>query len=110
MACRLQNRRVTTMPIAQAREHLAEVVESAQKTHDRVTLTGHGQPAAVIIAAADLDSILETLDVLSTPAALEAIREAEGDVAAGRFVTIDDMRAAVRDRARKPEIRQDNFR
>ena len=85
--------------MAQARDHLAEVVESVQKTHDRVTLTRHGQPAAVIIAAADLDSILETLDVLSTPGALEAIREGEADVAAGRYVTMEDMRAAVRDRA-----------
>jgi len=91
--------RLTIMPMAQARDHLAELVESVQKTHDRVTLTRHGQPAAVIIAAADLDSILETLDVLSTPGALEAIREGEADVAAGRYVTMDDMRAAVRDRA-----------
>jgi antitoxin YefM len=90
---------MTIMPMAQARDHLAEVVESVQKTHDRVTLTRHGQPAAVIIAAADLDSILETLDILSTPGALEAIREGEADVAAGRYVTMEDMRAAVRDRA-----------
>ena len=85
--------------MAQARDRLAEVVESVQKTHDRVTLTRHGQPAAVIIAVADLDSILETLDILSTPGALEAIREGQADVAAGRYVTMEDMRAAVRDRA-----------
>ena len=90
---------MTIMPMAQARDHLAEVVESVQKTHDRVTLTRHGQPAAVIIAAADLDSILETLDILSTPGALEAIREGQADAAAGRYVTMEDMRAAVRDRA-----------
>lgn len=87
------------MPMAQARDHLAEVVESVQKTHDRVTLTRHGQPAAVIIAAADLDSILETLDVLSTPGALEAIREGAADADAGRYVTMDDLRATLRDRA-----------
>jgi antitoxin YefM len=86
------------MPMAQARDHFAEVVESVQKTHDRVTLTRHGQPAAVIIAAADLDSILETLDILSTPGALDAIREGEADSAAGRLVSMEDMRAAVRDR------------
>ena len=90
---------MTIMPMAQARDRLAEVVESVQKTHDRVTLTRHGQPAAVIIAVADLDSILETLDILSTPGALEAIREGQADVAAGRYVTMEDMRAAVRDRA-----------
>lgn len=87
------------MPMAQARDHLAEVVESVQETHDRVTLTRHGQPAAVIIAAADLDSILETLDVLSTPGALETIREGAADAAAGRNVTMDDLRETLRDRA-----------
>ena len=87
------------MPMAQARDHLAEVVESVQETHDRVTSTRHGQPVAVIIAATDLDSTLETLDVLSTPGSREAVREGEADVAAGRYVTMKDMRAAVRDRA-----------
>lgn len=86
------------MPMAQARDHLAEVVESVQKTHDRVTLTRHGQPAAVILAAADLESILETLDILSTPGALEAIREGEADAAAERFVTMEDLSATARNR------------
>ena len=85
--------------MAQARDHLAELVESVQRTHDRVTLTRHGQPAAVIIAAADLDCILETLDVLSTPGALEAIREGAADADAGRHATMDDLRETLRDRA-----------
>ena len=55
-----------------------------QRAHERVTLTRHGQPAAVIIAAADLDAILETLDLLSTPGALDAIREGEADLAAAQ--------------------------
>lgn len=87
------------MPMAHARDHLAEVVESVQKTHERVTLTRHGRPAAVIIAAADLDAILETLDILSTPGALEAIRDGQADLAAGRDATMQDLWSAVRDRS-----------
>jgi antitoxin YefM len=81
------------MPMAQARDHLSEIVDSVQKTHDRVTLTRHGQPAAVLIAAADLDSLLETLDILSKPGALQEIREAEADLAAGRTTTMEELRA-----------------
>ncbi len=77
--------------MAQARDHLSEIVDSVQKTHDRVTLTKHGQPAAVLIAAADLDSLLETLDILSTPGALQEIREAEADLAAGRTTTMQEL-------------------
>ncbi len=79
--------------MAQARDHLSEIVDSVQKTHDRVTLTKHGQPAAVLIAASDLDSLLETLDILSTPGALQEIREAEADLAAGRITTMQQLRA-----------------
>ena len=83
---------MTIMPMAQARDHLAEIVDSVQKTHDRVTLTRHGQPAAVLIAAADLDSLLETLDILSTPGALREIQEAEADLTAGRTATMQELR------------------
>jgi len=84
---------VTIVLMAQARDHLSEIVDSVQKTHDRVTLTKHGQPAAVLIAAADLDSLLETLDILSTPGALQEIREAEANLAAGRTTTMQELRA-----------------
>lgn len=79
--------------MAQARDHLSEIVDSVQKTHDRITLTRHGQPAAVLIAAADLDSLLETLDILSTPGALQEIRDAEADLAAGRTASMQELRA-----------------
>jgi antitoxin YefM len=78
----------------QAPDHLAEVVDSVQKTRERVTLTRDvGQSAAVLIAVDDLDSLLETLDILATPGALQEIREAEADIAAGRTVTLEELRA-----------------
>lgn len=61
--------------MAVARDHLADLVESVQRTYDRVTLTRHGQPAAVLIAADDLESLRETIEVLSTPGAVEDLRE-----------------------------------
>jgi len=88
---------MTFVPVAQARDHLAELVESVQKTHDRVTLTRHGQPAAVLIAADDLDALLETLDLLANPRTVTAMREGEADLVAGRVATMDDLWTAVRD-------------
>ena len=73
---------MTTVPMAEARDHLADLVDSVQNTYDRVTLTRHGQPAAVLIAADDLESLLETIEILSTPGAMEDIHEGLDEYAA----------------------------
>jgi antitoxin YefM len=77
---------VTNVPLGDARNELSRYVADVERTHDRVTITRHGKPAAVLISPDDLESLEETIDILSTPGALEAIREGEADARAGRFV------------------------
>ncbi len=73
----------TTVPLGEAKNRLSEYVSDVVSTHERVTITRHGRAAAVLIALDDLASLEETLDILSDPAALAGIREAEHDIAAG---------------------------
>jgi antitoxin YefM len=80
------------VPLGQARNRLSEYVADVERTHERITITRHGHPAAVLISADDLASIEETLDVLRTPGAVEAIREGRADAEAGRFVSNDEIR------------------
>jgi len=47
-----------TYPVLEASSHLAELVERARRSHERVVLTERGQPAAVLIAAATRTSWL----------------------------------------------------
>lgn len=54
---------MTTIPLGEARYRLPEVVTQAEDTHDRIVITRHGQPAAVLIAADDLWALEETLDI-----------------------------------------------
>ena len=68
---------MTATPLGNARDHLSEYVADVQRTHNRVTITRYGQPAAVLISADELASLDETVDILSTPGALDAIRQAE---------------------------------
>jgi antitoxin YefM len=84
---------MTTVPLGEARNRLSEYVADVERTHERMTITRHGHPAAVLISADDLASIEETLDILGTPGALEAIREGRADAAAGRFVANEEIRA-----------------
>jgi prevent-host-death family protein len=46
-----------TCPVPQAGSHLAELVDRARRSHERVVLTEHGQPAAVLISVDDLDEL-----------------------------------------------------
>jgi antitoxin YefM len=83
---------MAVVPLGEARNHLSEYVADVERTHERVTITRHGHPAAVLISADELASIEETLEVLRTPGAVEAIREGLADAAAGRFVSNDEIR------------------
>ncbi len=89
---------VTAVPLGEARNHLSEYVAQVERTHERITITRHGHPAAVLISADDLASIEETLAVLRTPGALEAISQGRADAAAGRFADSDEIKALYRSR------------
>jgi antitoxin YefM len=72
------------IPLAEVKNRLSEVVDRIRRQHGRVVITKHGHPAAVILSLEDLESLEESLEILSDPEMLEAIREAQADVDAGR--------------------------
>ncbi len=84
---------MTAVPLGDARDRLSEYVSEVERTHQRVTITRHGHPAAVLISADDLAAIEETLEVLGTPGAAEAISEGLADAAAGRFADNDALKS-----------------
>jgi antitoxin YefM len=84
---------MTAVPLGDARDRLSEYVSEVERTHQRVTITRHGHPAAVLISADDLAAIEETLEILGTPGAAEAINEGLADVAAGRFADNDALKS-----------------
>lgn len=80
---------VTTL--ADAKAHFSEIVTSAESTHERTTVTKNGRPAVVIISADDLESLEETLAIMSDPALLAAVRERADEPA--QSVSKDEMLA-----------------
>lgn len=61
---------------------------------ERVVVTRNGRPAAVLISPDDLDSLEETLELLSDQSAVKELVEAEAAVAAGDVVRgVDAVRA-----------------
>jgi len=81
------------IPISKVKDKLNEYVDSVASTHDQVTITKNGAPAAVLIGAGEWESIQETLFWLSQPGIRNTITEAETGVAAGRTHGEDEIRA-----------------
>lgn len=82
-----------TLPLAEIKAHLSEIVDRVEHEHERVVLTRNGRPAAVIMSPEDLEAIEDTLDLLSDPRALKEINAARADVGKGRVIKGDALRA-----------------
>jgi len=87
---------VDRLPLADVKNRLSEVVELVEVEHARVTITKHGRPAAVLISADDLESLEETLALLSDPEALAQVRASRAEVGAGQRVALTKEQALAR--------------
>jgi antitoxin YefM len=91
---------MTTIPLADAKARLSAVLDEVRDTHERVVITRNGRPEAVIMSVSDLEALEETLDLLSTPGALEEIRLAEAEIARGEAIDADELRQLIEQRKR----------
>ena len=83
----------TTLPLAEIKKRLSEIVDGVEHRHDRVVLTRNGRPAAVILSPEDLEALEQTLDILSDPKSVRAIRKAEAEIDQGKTFTAEELRA-----------------
>jgi prevent-host-death family protein len=63
--------------LADAKARLSELVASVAGTWERVVITKNGRPVAVLMSVEDLEALVETLEVLSDPESMAAIRASE---------------------------------
>lgn len=89
---------MSNISLAEAKAHLSEVITRVSKHHERVTVTVHGQPSAVLVAPDDLDALEETIAVLGNADLMKQLAAAEADLAAGRVESQEDLEAAMRSR------------
>jgi antitoxin YefM len=82
-----------TLPLAEIKARLSEIVDLVEEQHERVTLTRNGRPAAVLISPADLEALEDTLDLLSDPKAVREIERARADIAKGKGIGPEQLKA-----------------
>ena len=76
---------MSTMSLAEAKAHLSEVVNRVSTQHERVTVTVHGHPSAILLAPEDLERLEETIAVLADKELLRDLAASDDDIAAGRL-------------------------
>ncbi|MGH8933202.1 MAG: type II toxin-antitoxin system Phd/YefM family antitoxin [Egibacteraceae bacterium] len=89
---------MVTYPLGAARDKLSEILAEVERTHERVVITRHGRAIAVILSPDDLESLEETLDILSSPGALEEIQEARAAIARGEVYSLEQVETEVAQR------------
>lgn len=85
---------MTTDSLRNVKDRFSEFVDRVDREHERIVVTRNGRPAAVLISPDDIDSLEETLELLSDQTAVKELVEAEAAVAAGDVVRgVDAVRA-----------------
>ncbi len=81
-----------TIPLSDAKTRLSQIADEVDRTHQRVQITKNGRSYVVLISAEDLASLEATLELMSEPAAVERVRQAQTDLARGEGISGEQMR------------------
>lgn len=80
------------LSIDEFREHFSELVKSVTSKRGRITIKTPDGGEVVLMNAADLEGLEETLEILSDPEEVAAIKRGSAEAARGVFVDVDDLR------------------
>jgi antitoxin YefM len=82
-----------TLPLANVKAKFSEMVDRVEHTHDRIIVTRNGRPAAVLISPDELESLEDTLELLSDPEVMRQLDEARHAYKSGDFITGEELRS-----------------
>ncbi|MGI8945717.1 MAG: type II toxin-antitoxin system Phd/YefM family antitoxin [Thermoleophilaceae bacterium] len=80
------------VPFTEARARLTELLDEVNERHEHVVITRNGRPAAVVLSSEEYEALVETLEILDDSETMEALRESEADLRAGRWHSLEEVR------------------
>ena len=89
---------LTVLPLGDVKSHLSELVSRVHGHHERVTVTVHGGPSAVLIAPEDLERREETLEIMRDVAMMNRLAESDAELARGECVSAEEFAEVMRQR------------
>ncbi|HJT20444.1 MAG TPA: type II toxin-antitoxin system Phd/YefM family antitoxin [Nitrospira sp.] len=80
-----------TLSLKEARSQFSTIVERAGRLSERVIVTKNGTPKAVLMSAEEYESWVETLELLSNPKAVKALRQGIKEAKARKLASFKDV-------------------
>ena len=80
-----------TVTLKALRPGLPKVANGVLEKYDRYIVTKRGRPVMVIINPEDLESMIETIEILSDKSAIKRIKKARKEAISGRTISLQDL-------------------
>ena len=79
-----------TIPFSEAKARLSEMADRVEHQRDRILVTRNGRPSFVLMSPDELESLEETLEIMSDPELVESLRTSIQEVAEGKHLPFPD--------------------
>lgn len=83
-------RKVKTLTATEARKELFTLLKQSIRGHQQFRIAYKGGDV-VLLSQEDYESLLETLELLSTPGLLKSIRQARREIARGQTYSLEEV-------------------
>lgn len=87
-----------TISLTELRPRISELVERAHQEFERFVITRRGRAEAVLLAADELEGLLETIEILSDRGLVKRLIEAEEELLEGGGHGLGEIRTALAER------------
>ncbi len=82
---------MTTVPLSQAKTHLAKLLAEVEELGEEVVITRSGRPVAVLLSLAEYEGLLETMEILGDRELSKQIEIGLKEAASGELLSHEDV-------------------
>lgn len=82
---------VKTLPLSEVKAQLSKLVDEVSSRDEQVTITRNGRPAAMLVSPDEIESWRATVEIMSDPDAMAAIRRARRNLKEGKVLSEQEI-------------------
>ncbi|MFH1177473.1 MAG: type II toxin-antitoxin system Phd/YefM family antitoxin [Acidobacteriota bacterium] len=82
---------MTTVPLSEAKTHLARLLKEVEELGERITITRSGRPVGVLLPLDEYEGLLETLEILADSELAQAITNGLADAERRDVVSHEEL-------------------
>lgn len=78
------------LPFSEVKSHLSEIADRVEQQRDRIMVTRNGRPSFMLVNCDYLESMEETLEIMSDPELAASLRRSRAQAEAGQRMRLRD--------------------